>query len=81
MSNKSNFIDGVLIDSYYFDEDDYIERVDDKMFHVGQSYTNEVCSRLKCKKCGSDRFYVGQDDYFTAIKCPNCNYEISIHEG
>jgi hypothetical protein len=36
---------------------------------------------LVCKLCGCEEFIVGQDAYFTAIKCTECGYELGIHEG
>ena len=52
-------------------------------FKIHQCYTkNSDCTEtIVCKKCGGDKFIVGQDDYFTAIKCPNCEWEECIHEG
>lgn len=36
---------------------------------------------LICRKCNTDLFKVGQGDYFNAIKCINCNYEVPIYHG
>ena len=60
---------------------DPIEFKSTDMFHIGQSYEREPCNQVICKICGGEKFYVGSEEYFTAIKCVNCNYEISIHEG
>ena len=49
-------------------------------FSVGQSYTKDVCKTVICK-CGNDKFLVGQDDYFTALKCLECGIEGGIHDG
>jgi ribosomal protein S27E len=38
-------------------------------------------STLVCKICGNDKFIVGQAEFFTAIKCDTCGYELGIHEG
>jgi len=46
-----------------------------------QSYDKGYPKTIICKKCGNDKFIIGQGDYYTAIKCPNCGYEIEIHEG
>jgi len=50
-------------------------------FEIGQCYEETPAKTLVCKKCKSKRFIVGQGDYFTAIKCEKCGYEICIHEG
>jgi hypothetical protein len=63
-----------------FDED-YLEEKEDGLFRVGQSYEKKPCKTFYCKKCGSNKFYVGTGNYFTAIKCVNCNYEICVHDG
>lgn len=55
-----------------------VERND---FHVGQIYDDYAAKTTICKKCGADKFMVGQGSYFTAIKCTNCNWEICIHDG
>lgn len=36
---------------------------------------------LVCKICKGDQFTVGQDQYYTAVKCNECGYELGIHEG
>jgi ribosomal protein L37E len=36
---------------------------------------------LVCRICGNDSFVVGQAEYYTAVKCTACGYEIGIHEG
>ena len=50
-------------------------------WHVGQSYEKEPCTQYRCKICGSDKFEVGYDSYFTALRCPNCKYEVCVHDG
>jgi DNA-directed RNA polymerase subunit RPC12/RpoP len=52
-----------------------------KDFTIGQMYTDAPCRTIICNKCGADKFIVGKDDYYTAIKCPNCGWELCIHEG
>jgi len=54
---------------------------DPPVFHVGQGYDEKPASLLRCKKCGGDRFQVGQGDHFTAVRCVTCEYEVCIHEG
>lgn len=51
------------------------------VFHIGQSYSNEPNGTIVCKICGGDKFYVGQGSHHTSIKCPTCEYEITIHDG
>jgi hypothetical protein len=50
-------------------------------FSIGQSYVEEPAYTIICKKCGSDKFIVGRSDYYTAIKCGKCKYELCIHQG
>ncbi len=47
-------------------------------FHIG-----DVSQARKhiCKLCGGDKFQVGSDEYFTAIRCIRCKWEVCIHEG
>jgi len=69
-------------DAYQDVVDGLVENDISIKWHIGASdKTNST--QLKCKKCGSDKFHVARDEgqYFTAIKCPNCEYEICIHEG
>lgn len=67
-------------DTQYTDEL-YVEYKKDGLFHVGQFYDKEPAETIYCKHCGGNEFHVGCGNYFTAIKCKNCEYEISIHEG
>lgn len=65
-----------------FDEDNIIEKCEnDETFHIGQSYEEEAVTTIKCAKCGSREFNVGQGNYFTAIRCPKCKWELCIHNG
>jgi len=50
-------------------------------FIKGQSYEREPAKTIYCKQCGNDKFLVGSSHYWTALICPNCNYEICIHDG
>ena len=58
-----------------------IEEKDDGLFHIGQCYEKEVAKTLFCKKCGDNKFHVGRGNYYTAIKCVNCGWEICEHDG
>jgi len=65
----------------YYDED-ICKYIDDELFHIHQSYEKRSNTQtIKCTKCGSSYFNVGSGDYFTAIKCVNCKWEICIHQG
>ena len=67
-----------------FTTDDMIDthlEITTNKFHIGQSYETVPACILQCNLCGSDKFLVAQSSCFTAIKCPNCGYEIRIHEG
>ena len=61
-------------------EDQFIETKEDHLFHIGQ-YDENLAKTVFCKHCGGNEFNVGQEDYYTAIRCVNCHWEISIHEG
>lgn len=50
-------------------------------FEIGQGYEEIPARKVICIKCGTDRFILGKGNYYTALKCPNCLYEICIHEG
>jgi len=50
-------------------------------FQIGQCYEDKPALKLECKKCGNDKFFVGSGNYYTAIKCPVCKWEVCIHEG
>lgn len=63
------------------DYDDVIEETEVDEFEIGQSYSDIPDKKIICKKCGSDKWIVGKGDYHTSVKCPNCKYEICIHEG
>lgn len=60
---------------------DVLQLIDKDMFVIGKCYDSEPARLLICKKCKTDKFYVGQGSYYTALKCPTCNYEICIHSG
>lgn len=34
-----------------------------------------------CEKCGGKEFNVGAGQYFAALRCVKCEYEICIHDG
>lgn len=50
-------------------------------FHIGQNYDKHPAQVVSCLGCGGDKFVVGRGDYYTAIKCPACEWEQCIHEG
>lgn len=60
---------------------DILEESDEDLFEIGQVYDNDPAKKLVCKLCGNDKFYIGKGDYFTALKCPTCLYEICVHDG
>lgn len=61
--------------------EDVLVTSEEDEFEIGQIYEKTPAKRIECKKCGSKQFIVGNGDYFTAIKCPNCQWELCIHEG
>ncbi len=58
-----------------------VSELEDGLFHCGQIYEDTPAKTLQCKLCGSKEFNVGTGNYFTAIKCKNCEYELCIHDG
>lgn len=74
-SVESEFTDQAVIMEYV------IEKRQQKNFHLVKSQDEGCCETLVCKLCENDQFIIGQKEYFTALKCVNCNYEIGIHEG
>jgi hypothetical protein len=62
-------------------EDVLVKSADSEYFEIGQSYDKEAATTLACAKCGSVEFNVGQGDYFTAIRCPICLWQLCIHDG
>lgn len=57
-----------------------IEKKKRNDFHLERSPQSGI-STMICKICGNDKFIVGQAEFFTAIKCDECGYELGIHEG
>ena len=56
-------------------------KIDDETLHIGQCYENEAAKIIQCKICGGKKFNVGQGEYFAAIRCVECHWEVSIHDG
>lgn len=50
-------------------------------FHIGQLYDKNKAEKQCCNICKSDKFEIALGNHFTAIRCPNCNWEKCIHEG
>lgn len=69
-----------LNELYQEPNDATIESEEDE-FEIGQGYEGVPVKKLICKKCGSGEWIVGQGSYYTAIKCPKCLYELTIHTG
>lgn len=57
------------------------EVVDSDLFSIGQCYEDVAATTLACAKCGSQEFNVGQGNYYTAIRCPKCQWQLCIHQG
>jgi len=71
----------VKFDWDVIDHDDFYTESDEDIFHIGQSYEDEAAKVLKCKICGGMEFNVGRGDYYTAIKCIKCEWELCVHNG
>ena len=50
-------------------------------WHIGQCYDPGPARQIKCRKCGSNQFYVGIGSYWVGIKCINCKYELNLSDG
>lgn len=61
--------------------EEVLEETDEDEFVIGQVYEDKPDKKLVCKKCGTDKFIIGAGTYHTSIKCPNCKYEKTIHDG
>lgn len=82
METMKDFYNPKNIGNYKYDfGSNFVASEQRNEFHIGQSYEEKTCETLYCKHCGSDKFKVGQADYFTALKCTTCEYEICIHDG
>ena len=53
----------------------------EKPFHLGQEWEDEKAKQVACSKCGGDQFHVGQGNFYTAIRCVTCKWEMGIHSG
>ncbi len=64
------------------DSDKWVSKDDGVFSSDANTYPgyNPICA-ISCRKCGSDRLYVGVAQYYTAIKCPDCGWQTCIHEG
>lgn len=63
-------------------DDDFVNfNKEDNTFHIGQSYEKKAVTSLECKSCGGKEFNVGSGHCYTAIRCPNCKWEVLLHEG
>lgn len=49
-------------------------------FHL-ENYRSRAATQKKCKLCGGVEFHVAQREYFTAVRCVKCKWEMRIHEG
>jgi hypothetical protein len=72
-----------LVDGYFFeidkDDEKYPALIQEDLFHIG--YNDESCKTFYCLNCGGKEFYVGQNEYYTAVKCKNCLFEQLVHSG
>lgn len=76
------YLPGKEIEEFYSpDRDEYCEKKEDGLFHIGQSYEETVAKTIYCKNCGGKEFNVGSGNYFTAIRCVKCEWELCIHDG
>lgn len=62
-------------------KESFINEKQDNLFHLSQSYEKKIVDTIYCKHCGGKDFNVGVGDYYTAIRCINCEWEMCIHKG
>lgn len=68
-------------DDDYIDSEKLIKPSSLPIFQTGQIYEDEPAKAIECRVCGATELIVGRGSYITIIKCPDCNYELTIHEG
>mgnify|MGYP006931612292 CR=1 FL=1 len=61
--------------------DDVLRTTTKGRFNIHQGYTEVGAKKLVCKLCKGDKFEVGIDNHFTAVRCPTCKYELCVHDG
>jgi len=79
--NKTVYDPRRILKYTYPEQGDFLEEKNEIEFNIGQCYEDIPARTLICKHCGCDTFKVGQGNYFTAIKCINCEYEVCVHDG
>jgi hypothetical protein len=57
------------------------EFADESTFSIGQGYEKVPAKDIYCGLCKGTEFNVGQGDYFTALRCVTCKWEVCIHDG
>jgi hypothetical protein len=54
---------------------------EDRKEFTQADHSGKTLKTLVCRKCGGDRWIVGQGCYYTALKCPKCGWECCAHAG
>lgn len=54
---------------------------EEKGFFETRDCSGNPLSLLKCSQCDSVSFYVGKGSYWTAVRCIDCNHEMTVHTG
>lgn len=72
----------------YIDLEDHFDRDKVDFTNLETSFFERKPERLQlggailqCKKCHSDKFLVSSEKLSTVIKCPECGWELCIHDG
>lgn len=68
-------------DNWCIDADYFCKESDEDVFHIGELCSNQAAELVKCKICGGSNFNVGRGNYYTAIRCLECQWEVCIHDG
>lgn len=70
------------LEKYEWDADELFRPAKQQQpFHIGQSYENAPAKQMQCSHCGGVEFHVGKGNFFTAVRCVKCRWELCIHNG
>lgn len=67
--------------NHEYDKEYLIEDETSNDWHIAELGAKTPAKRLKCSKCGGTEFNIAHELYWTAVKCPRCGWEHTIHDG
>lgn len=70
------------VDNGYLAEgkDFFLSETEERV-HIGQPYEKDFARVLECKYCKGKLFNVAQGSYITVVRCIQCEYEVTVHDG